>query len=97
NSKTVVRKLSISILKNIAINEKNIPLDVLTNRFYLFLEDEDKEIQAEALESLLALGDDYAVQILNDYFNSKEKEIIIKLLNNLEALIDVKLISTSEL
>jgi len=93
NSETMVRKLSISILKNIAINEKNIPLDVLTNRFYLFLEDEDKEIQVEALQSLLALGDDYAVQILIDYFNSKDKEIIIKLLKNLEASVSTEVLS----
>lgn len=88
-----VRKLSITTLKNISIKEKNIPLDVLTNRYYIFLEDENKEIQVEVLESLLAMGDDYAIQILDDYFSSKDEEVIIKLLNNLEPSISTEVLS----
>jgi class 3 adenylate cyclase len=78
-----VRRLSIRTLKALAGREKNIPVDILTNRLYLLLEDSIKTVQIEALLALLALGDDYAVQILDDYVTAKDETASLEILKNL--------------
>ena len=79
-----VRRLSIRTLKVLAGREKNIPVDVLTNRLYLLLEDSLPAVQIEALLALLALGDDYAVQILDDYITAKDETASVEILKNLD-------------
>ena len=79
-----VRALSIRTLKALAGREKNIPVDVLTNRLYLLLEDSHPAVQIEALLALLALGDDYAVQILDDYVTAEDETASVEILKNLD-------------
>jgi class 3 adenylate cyclase len=79
-----IRRTGIKTLRLLAKKEKSIPRDVLTNRLYQLLEDNMKTVQVEALLSLFALGDDYAVQILEDYTRAEDEQIIIDILDNLE-------------
>jgi len=79
-----VRRLSIRTLKTLSGREKNIPIDVLTNRLYLLLEDSLKTVPIEALLALLSLGDDYAVQILDDYISAKDEAASVEILKNLD-------------
>jgi len=65
-------------------DRKNIPVDVLTNRLYLLLEDSHPAVQIEALLALLALGDDYAVQILDDYVTAEDETASVEILKNLD-------------
>jgi class 3 adenylate cyclase/HEAT repeat protein len=79
----LVRRLSLRALKTMAGREKNLPVDVLTNRLYQHLEDRVKAVRVEALLALLALGDDYAVQVLDDYVNEQEEATVVELLAGL--------------
>jgi class 3 adenylate cyclase/HEAT repeat protein len=79
-----IRQTGIKTLRLLAKKEPSIPRDVLTNRLYQLLEDSMKTVQVEALLSLLALGDDYAIQILEDYARAEDEQIITDILDNLE-------------
>jgi class 3 adenylate cyclase/HEAT repeat protein len=79
-----IRRTGIKTLRLLAKKETSIPRDVLTHRLYQLLEDSMKTVQVEALLSLLALGDDYAVQILEDYARAEDEEIINDILDNME-------------
>ncbi len=79
-----IRKLGIRVLRGLVKKESNFPLDVLTNRLYILLEDREKSIQIESLLTLLVLHDDYALQILEDYVQSNDEAVIAVLLENLE-------------
>ena len=82
NEEPYVQQIGIRTLGNLAQKEKNIPIDVLTNRLYLMLEDKIKNVQIESLIALLSLDDDYAIQILEDYVISDDEDSIFILLNN---------------
>ncbi len=88
-----VRKTGIRTLRQLAKREKNIPMDILTNRLYLLLEDKMKNIQIEALLALLTLGDDYAIQILEDYIHSNDEAAIVEILTNLEKPVSHEVLS----
>jgi len=92
SNEAFVRRTGIRTLRAIAKKEKNLPLDVMTNRLYLLLEDNLKLIQVEALMTLLALGDDYAAQILQDFAAAKDETAIVELLSNLEKPISRELL-----
>ena len=74
----------IRALRNLARRERNLSLDVLTHRLYLLLEHKQKNVQVEALLTLIVLQDDYATQILDDYLHSEEEESLVQILANLE-------------
>ncbi len=93
SSDSFIRQIGIRTLRALAKKEKNIPIDVLTNRLYLLLEDSIKSVQVEALLTLLILKDDYAIQILEDYVNSKDEAVIVDLLKNLEKPISHEVLS----
>ncbi len=84
NSAHPIRRLGIKTLKRLALKGNNIPVDVLTNRLYLLLEDTVKVVQVEALLALLALGDDYALQVLDDYISAGDETAAVEILNNLD-------------
>ena len=65
------RRLAIRALSLLAAEVRSLPRDLLTNRLYLCLEDPAEEVRIEALLALLALGDDYAVQVLGDYLQQE--------------------------
>ena len=74
----------IRALRNLARRERNLPLDVLTHRLYLLLEHKQKNVQVEALLTLIVLQDDYATQILDDYLHSEEEDSLVQILANLD-------------
>jgi class 3 adenylate cyclase len=70
-------KLSgIHILKELGKRDKNVPMDVLTNRLYLLLDDADRQIRIEALFALLELQDDYADKIVKDWIESNDATVL---------------------
>jgi class 3 adenylate cyclase/HEAT repeat protein len=77
-------ELGIRSLRSLAQREHSLPLDVLTHRLYLLLEHKQKSLRVEALLTLLALHDDYATQILEDYLHSEDSEAIVQILAHLE-------------
>ena len=84
NTDGTVRRLGVRILKALVTREKNISVDVMTNRLYLLLEDSVRSVQIEALLALLALEDDFAVQILDDYTSGKDEAACVEILKNLD-------------
>ncbi len=70
-------KLSgIYILRELGKRDKNVPMDVLTNRLYLLLDDADRQIRIEALFALLELEDDYADKIVRDWIESNDATVL---------------------
>jgi class 3 adenylate cyclase/HEAT repeat protein len=92
NTDGTVRCLGVRILKELAKRDKNISIDVMTNRLYLLLEDSVRSVQIEALLALLALEDDFAVQILDDYISGKDEAACVEILKNLDQGVSHELI-----
>ncbi len=74
---TDTRRLAVRALKLLALKVRNLPLDVLTNRLYQYLEDAAEELRVEALLALIGLGDDYAAQVLEDYLQNETAAVRI--------------------
>ena len=83
NSDAVVRAMGVRMLKNLSKKDKGLPGDVLTNRLYLLLEDAVHEVRIEALMALLAMQDDFAIQILDDYISADDETAAVDILKNL--------------
>jgi class 3 adenylate cyclase/HEAT repeat protein len=84
SGETPIAPVAVRTLRNLARRERSLPLDVLTNRLYLLLEHKLKVVRIEALLSLIALQDDYAVQILDDYVHAKDEEALVQILASLD-------------
>ncbi|UCF96407.1 MAG: hypothetical protein JSV89_14650 [Spirochaetaceae bacterium] len=93
NSDAIVRAMGVRILKALARKDKNISADVLTNRLYLLLEDSDHASRIEALLALLSVGDDYAIQILDDYIGTEDETASVDILKNLDQEISHELMA----
>jgi class 3 adenylate cyclase/HEAT repeat protein len=93
NKDTVVRGLGVRMLKGLAKKDKNISTDVLTNRLYLLLEDSSHKVRIEALLALLSMGDDYAIQVLDDYIEAQDEAASVDLLKNLDPEISHELVT----
>ncbi len=93
NGDHFLKIIAIRALKSIATRTSNIPKDVLTNRLYILLEDKRKEIQIESLLALLALKDDYAIQVLSDYLSSDNEQLVAELLGYLKESISHEVLS----
>jgi class 3 adenylate cyclase len=93
NADPVVRGLGVRILKDLAKKHKNISADVLTDRLFLLLEDSAHQVRIEALLALLALEDDYAVQVLDDYIGAEDEAASVDILKNLDQEISHELMA----
>lgn len=80
-----VRRIGIRAIRELVGRERNLPVDLLTHSLYTLLEDTQKIIQVEALLALLALGDDYAIQVLEDFLAAQDQAAITEILANLDA------------
>ena len=60
-----------------------MPADIVTNRLYLLLEDADRGVKVEALLALLSMADDYAAQIVSDYVQAGDADIVAEILSGL--------------
>jgi class 3 adenylate cyclase/HEAT repeat protein len=83
NKGAIVRGLGVRVLKALARKDKNLSTDVLTNRLYLLLEDSDHSVRIEALLALLAMEDDFAIQVLDDYIEAQDEAAAVDILKNL--------------
>jgi class 3 adenylate cyclase len=80
---TVGRRVAVRILKNLSARGEGAPAEIVTNRLYLLLEDSERVVRVEALLALLAMKDDYAAQIVSDFIQAKDTEIIADLLRGM--------------
>jgi class 3 adenylate cyclase/HEAT repeat protein len=78
------RLLAVRTLREIVLRDKNLPREVLVNRYYLLLEDPNTEVKQEALVALLALKDDYAIEVFGDYFKKENRAELPALLERLK-------------
>ncbi|MCX7040149.1 MAG: hypothetical protein NT005_13580 [Spirochaetes bacterium] len=79
----VARRAAIRILKALAARGEGAPAEIVTNRLYLLLEDAERAVRIEALLALLALRDDYAVQIASDNVQAGDAETVAEILKGL--------------
>jgi len=78
------RRAAIRIVKALAVRSGGAPGEIVTNRLYLLLEDPDRSVRVEALQALLAVGDDYSGQIVTDYVAAGDGQIVSELLQGVE-------------
>ncbi len=78
------RRIAIRIVKALAIRGTGAPADIVTNRLYLLLEDADRGVRVDALQALLAMGDDYSSQIVTDYVRAGDGQIVSELLEGVD-------------
>ncbi len=72
--------IAIRTLRAIAEKDQTIPKDVLINRFYVLLDNDNWDIQIEALMALIALGDDYALQVFRDQLATQNEDYAVRVL-----------------
>lgn len=77
------RKVGIRLLKAISTGTEGATSDVVTNRLYVLLEDPDEGVTVEALLALLAIGDDYAAQVLKDFVQAGDHKVIAEVLSSI--------------
>lgn len=78
----VTQRLSTGILQKLSSRGEDIPRDILTNRLYIMLESADTQVRTSALVSLLALKDDYAMQILGDHIRAGDARTLVEVLRS---------------
>ncbi len=80
HSTTTGRKAGIRLLKAVSTQSEGSISDEVTGRLYRLLEDPDKGVRVEALLALLALGDDYAAQVLKDFVVAGDSQAVADVL-----------------
>jgi class 3 adenylate cyclase len=78
------RRIAIRIVKAMATRGAGASVDIVTNRLYLLLEDPDRAVRVDALQALLAMGDDYSSQIVSDYVRAGDSQIVSELLDSVD-------------
>ncbi|RPJ07788.1 MAG: hypothetical protein EHM28_06040 [Spirochaetaceae bacterium] len=74
HAESCIRVIACQVIRVIAQKDPGIPREVLVNKCYTLLEDEKPSVAQEALVTLLALKDDYAIQVLGDYFLPEKRK-----------------------
>ncbi len=77
------RKVGIRLLKAVSTQSEGAISDEVTGRLYKLLEDPDKGVRVEALLALLAIGDDYAAQVLKDLIAAGDSQAVADVLANI--------------
>jgi class 3 adenylate cyclase len=85
--------LGVRTLRNLSRRDRNLPRDVLTHRLYQLLERKEQSLRVEALLTLIALQDDYAIHILDDLVQAKDEAAIVEILANIEKPISREMLS----
>ncbi len=88
-----IKKIAISSIREISRRIPNAPTDIITNRLYILLEDDNPEIRNEALLGLIALNDDYAFQVLRDSFQREDGKTASFLIRNIQPMINHEILS----
>jgi class 3 adenylate cyclase len=84
----LVKTIVLGIVRNIAKNRKDWPLDVLTGKLYSLLDYPSASMKVEALFTLLALGDDYAERVAGDWIEAGDEPVICEVLSFLKERIN---------
>jgi class 3 adenylate cyclase/HEAT repeat protein len=79
----VARRVAIRLLRSLAGRGTGAPVDIVTNKLYLLLEDAEHDVRVEALLALLAMSDDYAAQIVSDYIQAGDNRMITDILKGM--------------
>ncbi len=74
------RKAGIRLLKAVSMQSEGAISDEVTGRLYRLLEDPDMSVRVEALLALLAIGDDYAAQVLKDFVVAGDSQVVADVL-----------------
>jgi class 3 adenylate cyclase len=82
-----VRALAIRIIRHIERGTPGNQHHVIVERLYALLEDEAREVRVEALVTLLALGDDYAREILSDWIDGDDNTLVAVLISRVHEVI----------
>ncbi len=77
------RRSAVRILKALAARGGGPSAENVTNQLYHLLEDPDRSVKVEAVLALLAMADDYAAQIVEDYVQAGATDIVIEILTGL--------------
>jgi class 3 adenylate cyclase len=85
--------LGVRTLRNLNRRDKNLPRDVLTHRLYQLLERKEQSLRVEALLTLIALQDDYAIHILDDLVQAKDEAAIVEILAKIEKPVSREMLS----
>jgi class 3 adenylate cyclase len=88
-----LKNLAISTLRNISRRDKNISRELLVNRFYSLLDDPQKETRQQSLIALVSLKDDYAIEVLGDYFKGARLKEAPQVVRKLEKPLSSEVIS----
>ncbi len=89
NAKNETTKIvAIRALREISKRHSEYSRDIIINRLYLLMEDSSVNIRVESLIALIALGDDYAIQVLQDYMQGEDTSVIVKLIKELKPYIN---------
>ncbi len=80
---TTARRVAVRALRALAARGEGVAPEVLTNRLYVLLDDNDRSVKVEALQALLTLSDDYAVQIVGDFVRDGDWEIVAEILGGI--------------
>ena len=80
---SVGRKAGIRLLKAISLQGEGAISDEVTSRLYRLLEDQDKGVRVESLLALLAIGDDYAAQVLKDFVQAGDQGVVADVLTSI--------------
>ncbi|HVO37943.1 MAG TPA: adenylate/guanylate cyclase domain-containing protein, partial [Spirochaetia bacterium] len=70
------KKVAARLLRALTARGEGPSTDIATNRLYLLIEHADKGVRVEALLALLALGDDYAAQVLHDFVQARDETVV---------------------
>jgi len=79
----VARRAAVRVVRGLCARGAGITADTLTDRLYRLLEDADPAVRLEALLALLAIGDDYAPQVVADEARAGKHEFVAELLGSL--------------
>ena len=78
------RKVGARLLRAASVRSESTSSEEVTGRLYKLLEDKDKSVRVESLQALLAIGDDYAPEVLNnDYIQAGDHAVVAEVLASL--------------
>lgn len=76
HSAPAARKVGVRLLNAAISRSESAGSEEITGRLYKLLEDNDKGVRVESLQALLAMGDDYAPEVLNDYIQAEDHQVV---------------------
>jgi class 3 adenylate cyclase len=79
----VGRRAAVRLIRALVARGEGPAAEIVTNRLYLLLEDTDRSVRIEALLALLSMTDDYAAQIVSDYIQAGDVDMVAEILTGI--------------